>query len=426
MRLAGETAGVRPRGAPGHGATVTGMRPTPMTRPLPFALPLAADARTARPVRGWRALAALLCLAAGWLPAAAAEPAALPLRTSVVAEGLERPWSLAFLPDFEKTGRLLVTERPGRLRVVSIDGRLSAPVRGLPPVAARGQGGLFDVALHPRFTDNRLVYWSYAEPSAADPRTNSTAVARGRLDLDALALTDVQVIFRQLPKVASTAHFGGRLVFDRGGLLFVTLGDRYDRRDDARTLDTHHGKIVRITDDGRVPPGNPFAGRRGALPEIWSIGHRNVQGAALHPETGELWAHEHGPQGGDELNRVRGGADHGWPLITYGREYITGLAIGEGNERAGVEPPLTHWVPSIGPSGMAFVTGNRHPAWRGQLLVGALRAEQLVRLELDGTHVVREHRHRLGQRIRDVREGPDGAIYLLTDEAAGRLLRVEP
>jgi glucose/arabinose dehydrogenase len=382
--------------------------------------------RSARLGRRCRWAGALLFSAALGGLAAAAEIPTEPLRTTVVAEGLERPWSLAFLPDFEKTGRMLVTERPGRLRVVSTAGRVSAPVSGLPPVAARGQGGLLDVALHPRFTENRLVYWSYAEAAAADPRTNSTAVARGRLDLDALALTEVQVIFRQQPKVASTAHFGGRLVFDRDGLLFVTLGDRYDRRDDARTLDNHHGKIVRITDEGGVPPGNPFAGRRGALPEIWSIGHRNVQGAALHPASGELWAHEHGPQGGDELNRVRAGADHGWPLITYGREYVTGLSIGEGSERAGVTPPLTHWVPSIGPSGMAFVTSARYPGWRGQLLVGALRAEQLLRLELDGTRVMREHRHRFGQRIRDVREGPDGAIYLLTDESAGRLLRVEP
>lgn len=371
-----------------------------------------------------------------WLPpalvttACAAEittaPTTEPLRTTVLVEGLEHPWSMAFLPDFEQTGRLLVTERPGRLRVVTTNGRLSAPLRGLPRVDARGQGGLLDVALHPRFAENRLVYWSYAEPDARDPRANSTAVARGRLDLNSQALTEVRVVFRQQPKVRSTAHFGGRLAFAPDGLLFVTLGDRYDRRDEAHTLDTHHGKIVRITEDGGVPPGNPFVGRPGALPEIWSFGHRNVQGAAIHPVTGELWAHEHGPQGGDELNLVRAGGDHGWPVITYGREYGTGLTIGEGTERAGVVPPLTYWVPSIGPSGIAFVTGLRYPGWRGQLLVGALRAEQLLRLELAGNRVVREHRHALGARIRDVREGPDGFAYLLTDEPQGRLLRVEP
>lgn len=369
----------------------------------------------------------LLVLAAAFLMVQArADATGSPLRSTVVAEGLERPWSLAFLPDFDKTGRMLVTERPGRLRLVTADGRLSKPISGLPPVVARGQGGLFDVALHPRFTENRWVYWSYAEAADDDPRSNSTAVARGRLDLDALALTEVKVIFRQRPKFASTAHFGGRLVFSREGLLFLTLGDRYERRDDAHTLDTHHGKIVRITDEGGVPPGNPFVGRAGALPEVWSYGHRNLQGAALHPKTGELWAHEHGPQGGDELNRVRAGADHGWPVITYGREYVTGRVIGEDTERAGVVPPLTYWVPSIGPSGMAFVTTDRYPGWRGQLLVGALRGEMLVRLELDGERVLREHRHPLGQRIRDVREAPDGFVYLLTDEPRGRLLRVEP
>ncbi|HKX94485.1 MAG TPA: PQQ-dependent sugar dehydrogenase [Methylibium sp.] len=371
-------------------------------------------------------LARLALVVAVVAPACAAEPPVEPLRTTPVVQGLEHPWGLAFLPDFDKSGLMLVTEKPGRLRLVR-NGKLSAPIEGLPPVYHRAQGGLFDVALHPRFAENRLVYWSYAEPAPNNEPGNSTAVARGKLDIDGLKLTDVKVIFRQAPKFESTAHFGSRLAFAKDGTLFVTLGDRYYRRDDARTLDTHHGKIVHLTDDGGIPAGNPFVGKRGALPEIWSVGHRNVQGAAIHPGTGELWVHEHGPQGGDELNIARAGADHGWPTITYGREYMTNSVIGEGTARADVAAPLTYWVPSIAPSGMAFVTnGTRHPEWRGQLLVGALRAQQLLRLELDGNRVVREHRYAVRARVRDVRQGPDGAIYLLTDTSSGQVLRVEP
>ena len=374
-----------------------------------------------------RLLLALLLAGASFTLVGAAGPATEPLRSTVIARGLEHPWAIAFLPDFENSGRMLVTERAGRMRLVSREGTLSEPLHGVPPVFARGQGGLFDVVLHPRFADNSLVYWSYAEPAANGQNGNSTAVARGRLDLQALTLTDVRVIFRQSPKFDSTAHFGSRLVFARDGSLFVTLGDRYYRRDDAHTLDTHHGKIVHITDEGAPAPGNPFIGKNGALPEIWSYGHRNIQGAALHPATGELWTHEHGPQGGDELNVPRAGADHGWPVITFGREYMTGAVIGEGTAREGVVAPLTYWVPSIAPSGMAFVDpSKRYPAWRGQLLVGALRARQVVRLELDGKRVVREHRHEVGERVRDVRLAPDGYLYLLTDEANGRVLRVEP
>ena len=350
------------------------------------------------------------------LPAAAQE-----LRPVTVAEGLRNPWGLAFLPD----GRMLVTERPGQLRVVERDGRLGAPVAGLPPIEAGGQGGLLDVAIDPRFADNRFVYISYSEPAGAGLSGNSTAVARGRLDGNRLA--DLQVIFSQRPKVASSAHFGSRLVFSRDGKLFVTLGDRYSRRDDAQTLDNHHGKIVRIEPDGKVPADNPFVARSGALPQTWSFGHRNVQGAALHPQTGELWAVEHGPQGGDELNVVRAGRNHGWPVITYGREYVTGFKIGDGTTRDDVVPPLTHWVPSIAPSGMAFLTSDRYPGWKGNLFVGALKAQLLVRLELDGTKVVREHRllTSFGERIRDVRQGPDGWLYLLTDSANGRVIRLE-
>lgn len=369
-----------------------------------------------------RLLAGLL---AGCALAACAQPADPPLRTRVVAKGLEHPWGLALLPASDGEARMLVTERPGRMRVVYRDGRLSTPLKGLPPVVARGQGGLLDVALHPAFETSRWIYWSYAEPSA-DGRSNGTAVARGRLDLAGLRVTDVQVIFSQRPKVDSNHHFGSRLVFDRAGRLFITLGERYSRRDDAQTLDNHLGKVVRVTEDGGVPPDNPFVDRAGALPQIWTYGHRNVQGAALHPVTGELWTHEHGPQGGDELNVCIAGGNYGWPVITYGREYGTGFQIGEGTERADVVPALRTWVPSIAPSGMAFVTGDRYPGWKGQLLIGALKAQLLVRLELDGKRVLAEHRHAVGARVRDVRQAADGWIYLLTDEDDGAILRVEP
>ncbi len=335
-----------------------------------------------------------------------------------VTAGLEHPWGMAFLPD----GRLLVTERPGRMRIVSASGELSAPLAGVPAVVARGQGGLLDVVLHPKFSDNRLVYFSYSE---AGDGGNSTAVARARLDGDRLG--GLQVVFRQQPKFDSTNHFGSRLVFARDGTLFVTLGDRYSRRDDAQTLDTHHGKVVRINDDGSAPKDNPFVARQGALPQIWSYGHRNLQGAALHPQTGELWTHEHGPRGGDELNITRAGKNYGWPVITYGKEYIGG-SIGEGTAKAGMEQPLRYWVPSIAPSGMAFVD-ERIPAWRGNLLIGSLKFNQLVRLEFDGDKVVHEERlleKELDERVRDVEQGPDGAIYLLTDESKGRLVRLVP
>lgn len=336
-----------------------------------------------------------------------------------VASGLEHPWGLAFLPD----GSMLVTERPGRLRMVSPSGELGAPLAGLPRIEVGGQGGLLDVAPDPNFAINRLVYFSYSEPGEGG---NSTAVARARLEPKGLA--DVRVIFRQKPKVASGHHFGSRLAFARDGRLFITLGDRYSRKDDAQTLDTHHGKIVRIEADGRVPADNPFVGRAGALPEIWSYGHRNVQGAAIHPATGELWAHEHGPQGGDELNAVDAGRNYGWPVITYGRNYVSGTKIGEGTERADVPAPLTYWVPSIAPSGMAFLTSDRYPGWKGNLFVGALRGAQLQRLVLDGRKVLQRESllANLGERIRDVRQGPDGWLYLLTDSAQGRILRLEP
>lgn len=340
------------------------------------------------------------------------------LRVRVLLQGLEHPWSLAFLPD----ARMLVTERAGRLRIVR-DGRLEPqPVSGLPTVAASGQGGLLDVALHPRYADNRWIYLSYA---ARGPGGFGTEVARARLVES--RLEDVQIIFRMQPKVGGGRHFGSRLVFDRQGMLYVTLGERGDQ-DRAQRLDEHLGKIVRLHDDGRVPQDNPFVKRSGALPEIFSLGNRNVQGAALHPSTGELWAHEHGPQGGDEVNVIRAGRNYGWPVITYGRNYGTGTRIGEGSERPGMEPPLHHWTPSIAPSGMAFYTGERFPKWRGDLFVGALRDEMLVRLRLDGERIAKEERMLKGVlgRIRDVRQGPDGYLYLLTDEANGVLARIEP
>jgi len=343
------------------------------------------------------------------------------LKPVTVATGLQHAWGLAFLPD----GRMLVTERAGRMRILTADGRVGEPLQGLPRIDVGGQGGLLDVAVDPAFAQNALVYWSYSEPAEGGGRGNSTAVARARLDGNRLA--DVQVIFRQSPKFSSSAHFGSRLAFARDGRLFVTLGDRYSRRDDAQTLDNHHGKVVRIERDGQVPADNPFVGRSGALPEIWSYGHRNLQGAAIHPETGELWTTEHGPQGGDELNIPAAGRNHGWPVITFGREYGTGFRIGDGTARADIVPPLTVWVPSIAPSGMAFLTSDRYPGWKGNLFVGALRGAMLVRLELDGPKVVREHRllQPLGERIRDVRQGPDGWLYVLTDSRDGRLLRLE-
>jgi glucose/arabinose dehydrogenase len=341
------------------------------------------------------------------------------VRLVTVAEGLERPWGIAFLPD----GRALVTERPGRLRIVGMDGKLSEPLDGVPAVDAVKQGGLLDVALDPEFATTRLVYLSYAEKRAGG---NGTTVARGRLGDS--GLEGVQVIFRQQPAVSGGHHFGSRLVFARDGRLFVTLGDRFTERDQAQTLDNHLGKVVRIERDGKIPADNPFLGRPGALPEIWSYGHRNVQGAALHPATGELWTNEHGPKGGDELNRDLPGRNYGWPKVTYGVEY-SGEKISDSPTAPGIEPPVHHWVPSIATSGLLFYTGARFPHWRGSAFVGGLASKQLVRLEMDGHRVVREERLLEGvvnERVRDVEQGPDGSIYLLTDEIKGRLLRVEP
>ncbi len=340
-----------------------------------------------------------------------------PVKTTELARGLEHPWGLAFLPD----GRMLVTERPGRLRVVGGDGKISPALAGLPKLVARGQGGLLDVAISPDFERDRQVFLSFVEPAEQGSRT---AVARATFS-DA-GLRDTTVIFRQKQALPGAHHFGCRLALTRDGFLFITLGDRYDARDRAQDLGSHFGKIVRIRADGGVPPDNPFVNTPGALPDIWSFGHRNVQGAALHPLTGRLWAHEHGAMGGDELNLVQAGRNFGWPVITHGVDY-SGAKIGEGRARPGMEQPLHFWVPSIAPSGMAFVTTNRLPGWRGSLLVGSLKFKLLVRLSLDGEHVVQEDRvfTRLGERVRDVRQGPDGLLYLLTDDSQGGLLRVD-
>ena len=340
-------------------------------------------------------------------------------RAVTATEGLEYPWGLAFLPD----GKMLVTERPGRLRLVGADGRLDPrPIGGVPAVAAVGQGGLLDVALHPDFARNSWIYLSYA---AHGPGGYGTEVARARLE--GHALRDLKVVFSMRPKTTTGHHFGSRLVFDRQGYLYVTLGDRGEM-DRAQRLDDHAGSVIRLHDDGRVPADNPFVAVPNALPEKFTLGNRNIQGAALHPGTGLLWAHEHGPQGGDEINIIRAGTNYGWPVITYGRNYGSGTPIGEGTRKAGMVQPLLQWTPSIAPSGMAFYTGDKFPAWRGDLFVGALRGQMLVRLELDGERIVREERlleNKVG-RIRDVRNGPDGFLYLLIDDPHGRIVRLEP
>lgn len=336
---------------------------------------------------------------------------------TTLVTGLEHPWSLAFLPD----GRMLVTEHAGRLRIVQDGKLLPQPVQGLPAIEEHGQGGLMDVALHPRYRETAWLYLSYA---ARGPGGVGTEVLRAKLVGD--RLKDQQVIFRMEPKRRGGRHFGSRLLFDRQGFLYVTLGERGEQ-DHAQHLDDHLGKVVRLYDDGRVPPDNPFVGRPDARPEIYTYGHRNVQGAALHPTTGLVWTHEFGPQGGDELNVLRPGVNYGWPVITYGVEYVIGTKIGEGTHKEGMAQPIYHWVPSISPSGMTFYTADEFPRWRGDLFLGGLSAQCLVRLRLDGEKVVEEERMLEGiGRVRDVRLGPDGYLYLLTDAANGTLLRLEP
>ncbi|HEY7559373.1 MAG TPA: PQQ-dependent sugar dehydrogenase [Candidatus Binatia bacterium] len=371
------------------------------------------------------ALGVLLSLVA-LLPAyaqAPRSPTPAPLsgvvQVETVARGLEHPWALEFLPD----GHILVTERAGRLRIVTRDGRLSKALDGVPRIFARGQGGLLDIALDPRFAENRLVYLSYAEPGESN--TAGTAVARARLGDD--RLTEVRVIYRQQPKVEGGNHFGSRLVFARDGTLFITQGDRFAYRERAQDLSVGFGKIARINPDGSVPKDNPFAGRPGVLPEIWSYGHRNVQSAALHPDTGQLWTVEHGARGGDELNHPEAGKNYGWPVITYGVDY-SGAKIGEGTAKPGLEQPVYYWDPVIAPSGMTFYTARVFSGWNGSIVIGSLTPGLLVRLELKDGRVAREERYlaELRERIRDVKQGPDGLLYLVTDNNDGRILRVRP
>ena len=359
--------------------------------------------------------------ASGTSAASAQAPLSAAVRVQTVATGLEHPWALAFLPE----GGYLVTERPGRMRIVDEQGRLGPALGGVPEVAARGQGGLLDLALDAGFERNRTLYFCFSEP--AEGGTNSTALARARLPAGSARLEDVRVIFSQQPRVASALHFGCRIVQMPDGHLVLALGERYHRMQEAQKLDNHLGKVVRLAPDGAPAPGNPWIGRAGARPEIWSYGHRNPQGAAVGPD-GRLWLHEHGPQGGDEINLPVAGRNYGWPVVTFGEQYGGG-PIGEGiTAKPGMEPPLYHWTPSIAPSGMAFLTSDRYgAAWRGNLFVGSLKFSQLVRLELAGARVVREHRlDGVGERVRDVRLGPDGLLYLLTDSPKGRLLRVLP
>jgi glucose/arabinose dehydrogenase len=341
------------------------------------------------------------------------------VRVEVVAQGLRNPWGLAMLPD----GRMLVTEKRGTLRIVERNGRASPPLSGVPAVDASGQGGLLGVALDPDFARNQLVYLSFSEPGTGG--TAGTAALRGRLGV--AGLDDVKVIYRQDPKVVGGNHYGSRIVFARDGTLFITQGERFAYRDQAQDLNSLLGKVVRVNRDGTVPANNPFVGRAGVRPEIWSYGHRNVEAAALHPVTGQLWTVEHGAAGGDELNHPEAGRNYGWPVITYGIDY-NGRKIGVGTAREGMEQPVYYWDPVIAPSGMIFYTGDKFPAWRNNILVGGLASNALVRLELRDGRVVKEARylHDLHERIRDVAQGVDGYIYVVTDNAAGRILRLLP
>lgn len=341
---------------------------------------------------------------------------------AVVAKGLEHPWAVEPLPG----GDLLVTERPGRLRVVTAAGKVGEPISGLPPVAAAGQGGLLDVALGPTFESDRTIFWSYSEPRKGG---NATSVARGVLAADRRSLGQVKVIFRAMPTYDGDKHFGSRLAFGPDGMLFITLGERSDApmRPQAQRLDSHMGKILRISPDGSVPEDNPFVGQSNALPEIWSRGHRNVQAAAFDPQ-GQLWGIEHGTNGGDELNRIEKGKNYGWPVQAYGEEYSGSPIAGAATVRAGMEQPVYYWDPVIAPSGAQFYSGDAFPAWKGNLFVGGMRDHKLVRLTLDNDRVTGEE-HLLtdrGQRVRDVRQGPDGALYIVTDEQKGELWKITP
>ncbi|MBR1124017.1 PQQ-dependent sugar dehydrogenase [Bradyrhizobium lablabi] len=342
------------------------------------------------------------------------------LEVQTIASGLVHPWALAFLPD----GKMLVTERPGRMRIVSPEGQLSPPLKGVPDVWASGQGGLLDVITDKGFAQNRTIYFCYAERTASGGRT---ALARAKLNDGSGRLDEVKVIFRQEGPLSSGNHYGCRIVQAADNNLFVTLGEHFTYRNEAQNLGNHLGKLIRVTPDGAAPPDNPFVGRDGAKPEIWSYGHRNEQGLAIHPATGDLWETEHGPRGGDEVNIIGKGKNYGWPVIGFGVDY-SGATIHETSAKQGMEQPLKYWVPSIAPSGMTFYNAKLFPKWNGSLFTGALAGKMLVRLSLSGNAVTGEERllQNLYERIRDVRQGPDGALWLVTDSSAGRILRVSP
>ena len=393
---------------------------------LTLASACGAEGQDPAPARAGGSLETRAANGAGQRPAFAGQTRAPGVRTeaalehTVVASGLVEPWGLALLPD----GRWLVTERPGRMRIISAQGAASEPIAGLPAVDARGQGGLLDVAVGPTFAQDRLVYWSYAEPREGG---NATSVARGRLSDDGGRVETVQVIFRALPTYNGGAHFGSSLAFDRAGHLFITLGDRSDApmRPQAQDLGSHMGKTIRINADGSVPSDNPFVGREGARPEIWSLGHRNVQGVAVTPN-GDVWTVEHGTRGGDELNLDRAGVNYGWPVIAYGIEYRGG-PINEGiTTREGMEQPVYYWDPVLAPGGLAVYDGTMFPGWRGNLLVAGLKEKHIARLVLDGNRVVGEERllTDLGERIRDIAVGPGGAVWAINDVANGKLVRL--
>ncbi|EAQ31515.1 PQQ-dependent sugar dehydrogenase [Idiomarina baltica] len=343
------------------------------------------------------------------------------LSLETISEGLNHPWGIAFLP----SGDMLVTERSGTLNIITQEGQ-KTPIQGTPEVVAKSQGGLLDVNIDPDYADNGWVYISYSEKDPKGGNGNSTAVMRGKIDGD--KWTQGEVIFRQAPKYESNAHFGSRLVFSPEGHLFITLGERYSRMQDAQTLDNHHGKIVRIWPDGSIPKDNPFVGNDDALDEIWSYGHRNVQGAAIHPDTGELWTIEHGPQGGDEVNIPKAGKNYGWPTITYGEDYGGG-EIGIGTHKEGMEQPFYYWLPSIATAGSIFYTGDKFPKWKGDLLVTALRGQTIARLDLEEGRVLHEERmleDATSFRIRDIEQGPEGFLYILTDADSGQLIKLSP
>lgn len=342
------------------------------------------------------------------------------IRVNTVAEGLENIWSLAFLPD----GNMLVTEKRGRMRIVTATGKVGEPLQGLPKIHNQGQAGLLDVVLAPDFASSKKIYFSYSEPD--EKGKNSTAVSHAILNGN--KLENVTRIFSQQPKVDSNNHYGSRLVWGEDGTLFVTLGERYSEKDKSQTLDNHQGKVVRINADGSVPDDNPFVKTPGALPEIWSYGHRNVQGAAINPQTKKLWTGEHGPQGGDELNIDEAGKNYGWPVITYGENYGGGK-IGEGTHKQGMEQPVYKWVPSIATAGFIFYTGNKFPQWKNNILLASLKEQTVVRLVLEGDNIVKEERllkNELGQRYRSILQGPDGLLYLVTDESKAKILQLSP